>query len=70
MQDKISEAIHLCRIEWASLPVHHMVNQLQIKMIMEKYEVYLAEEKLGKTSLHATSEEMTKFIEDNYPEYL
>ncbi|GJK06489.1 hypothetical protein TUM16656_48370 [Klebsiella pneumoniae] len=51
--------------------VHHMVNQLQIKkMIMEKYEVFLAEEKLGKTSLHATSEEMTKFIEDNHPEYL
>lgn len=47
-----------------------MVNQLQIKNDHGKYEVYLAEEKLGKTSLHATSEEMTKFIEDNYPEYL
>ncbi|MGS2710738.1 glycoside hydrolase family 24 protein, partial [Klebsiella sp. CFKP142] len=71
MQDKISEAIHLCRIEWASLPGSpHGQPTANKKMIMEKYEVYLAEEKLGKTSLHATSEEMTKFIEDNYPEYL
>ncbi|WP_232551649.1 glycoside hydrolase family 104 protein [Klebsiella pneumoniae] len=71
MQDKISEAIHLCRIEWASLPGSpHGQPTANKKMIMEKYEVYLAEEKPGKTSLHATSEEMTKFIEDNYPEYL
>lgn len=71
MQDKISEAIHLCRIEWASLPGSpHGQPTANKKMIMEKYEVFLAEEKLGKTSLHATSEEMTKFIEDNHPEYL
>ncbi|WP_240727310.1 hypothetical protein [Escherichia sp. E4385] len=48
-----------------------MVNQLQIKkMIMEKNELYLAEEKKDKTSLHVTTEKIVKFIEDNYPEYL
>jgi len=40
------------------------------KMIMRKYENYLAEEKQGKTTLHASSAEMDKFIKDNYPEFL
>ncbi|EPQ6913521.1 hypothetical protein ACUVYS_003371, partial [Escherichia coli] len=71
MQGKISEAIHLCRIEWASLPGSpHGQPTANKKMIMEKYELYLAEEKEGKTSLHATTEKIVKFIEGNYPEYL
>ncbi|CAM7299836.1 Lysozyme [Escherichia coli] len=71
MQGKISEAIHLCRIEWASLPGSpHGQPTANKKMIMEKYELYLAEEKKDKTSLHATTEKIVNFIEDNYPEYL
>ncbi|MEM6052405.1 glycoside hydrolase family 104 protein [Erwinia sp. P7711] len=71
MEGKISEAIHLCRVEWASLPGSpHGQPTANKQMIMRKYEDYLAEEKQGKTTLHASSAEMEKFIKDNYPEVL
>lgn len=71
MEGKISDAIHLCRVEWASLPGSpHGQPTANKQMIMKKYEDYLVEEKQGKTTLYATSAAMKKFIEDNYPEVL
>ncbi|AVV38622.1 MULTISPECIES: glycoside hydrolase family 24 protein [Pantoea] len=71
MEGKISDAIHLCRVEWASLPGSpHGQPTANKQMIMKKYEDYLAEEKQGKTTLHASSAAMEKFIKDNYPEVL
>jgi muramidase (phage lysozyme) len=71
MNGKISEAIHLCRVEWASLPGSpHGQPTVDKEMIMKKYEHYFVEEKQGKSTLHATTEEIEKFIETYYPETL
>lgn len=71
MNGKVSEAIHLCRVEWASLPGSpHGQPTANKEMIMKKYEEYYYEEKKGKSTLHAANEEISNFIEANYPEAL
>ncbi|MEW5291996.1 glycoside hydrolase family 104 protein [Erwinia papayae] len=71
MNGKVSEAIHLCRVEWASLPGSpHGQPTANKEMIMKKYEVYFSEERPGKSTLYATNAEIKKFIETNYSEAL
>jgi muramidase (phage lysozyme) len=71
MQDNVSEAIDLCRIEWASLPGSpHGQPTVDRRTIIEKYEGYLLDEAEGKTTLYSSHEEVELFIKKNWPSIL